>query len=84
MIDCYETSQNLAFSYEHTSRMFEKKVVKKNMPYNWKEVMTSVVNFQSFSDLIRVVKVGWDGHAARLGRKINMYRILVDKPRRRR
>ena len=56
MIDCYETSQNLAFSYEHTGRMFEKNVVKKNMPYNWKEVMTSVVNFQSLSDLIRVVK----------------------------
>jgi hypothetical protein len=34
----------------------------------------------SWPNIIRIIKVRWTGHVARMGEKRNAYRILVGKP----
>jgi hypothetical protein len=75
---------------EHRLRVFENGVLRRI--FGWKKgVVTSwgklhneeLHNLFSSPSIIRMIKsrrTRWEGHVARIGEKLNAYRILVGKP----
>jgi hypothetical protein len=76
---------------EHRLRVFENKVLRRifgpkgdEVTGGWRKLRTEELrDLYPFPSKVRIIKSGrmrWAGHVARMGEKINAYRLLVGKP----
>jgi hypothetical protein len=81
---------SLTLREEHRRRIFENRVLRIYGPKrdeltgDWRKLHNEELhNLYSSPNIIRMIKsrmMRWAGHVARIGKKINAYRILVGKP----
>jgi hypothetical protein len=83
---------SLTVREEHTSRVFENRVLRRifepkrdGVTGGWRNLHNEELhNLYSLPSIIRIIKsrrMRWAGHVARMGAKRNVYRLLVGKPR---
>jgi hypothetical protein len=82
---------SLTVREENKLRMFENRVLRRifrpkrgGMTRGWKkmhnEELHNLYSSPSISRIIKSRRMRWAGHVARMGEKMNMYRLLVGKP----
>jgi hypothetical protein len=82
---------SLTLREEHMLRVFENKVLRRifgpkmdEVTGGWRKLHNEELpDLYSSPNILRIIKsrrVRWEGHVARMGEKINAYRLLVGKP----
>jgi hypothetical protein len=85
----------LTLREEHKLRVFENRVLRRifgpkrdGVMGGWgklhNEELHSLYSLPSIIRIIKLRRLRWTGHVARMGKKRNMYRLLVGKPEGRR
>jgi hypothetical protein len=75
---------------EHKLREFENRVLRRifgpkraGVMGGWRKLCNELHNLYSSPNIIRIIKLRrlrWAGHVARMGEKRSVYRVLVGKP----
>jgi hypothetical protein len=75
---------------EHKPRVFENRVLRRifgpkrdGVTGGWRKLHNELHNLYSSPSIIRITKLRrmrWAGHVAQMGKKRNVYRLLVGKP----